>query len=117
MNARAACNEVNRSGNTGAYFNVLFHASEKGLSLDTRGREWDRVTSRSSSSIATDLLVIDVPRSADNTPTSPPAAVWSMSVTCSWPPAQLIRGGGAELSEGRAQRPVRPVGRAVRRCG
>ena len=35
-----------------------------GLSLLTRGREWDLVTSRSERSAATVLLVIDVPRSA-----------------------------------------------------
>jgi len=63
MNALAACREPNRSGKTGAYFIVLNHASEYGLSLETRGREWDLVTSRSASRVATVLLVIEVPRS------------------------------------------------------
>src|SRR6476659_3076238 len=67
MNCRAACRELNRSGNTGAYFSVLFHASLNGLSLETLGLEWDRVTPRSSSRAATGLLVIDVPRSACTT--------------------------------------------------
>src|SRR5450756_1687532 len=64
MNALASSNEPKRSGNTGANFNVLNHDSEYGLSLETRGREWDLVTSRSDSNAATVLLVMDVPRSA-----------------------------------------------------
>src|SRR5450631_990178 len=67
MNALAACRELNRSGNTGAYFSVLFHAWENGLSLETLGLEWERVTPRSSRRVATGLLVIDVPRSACTT--------------------------------------------------
>ena len=38
--------------------------SENGLSLLTRGREWERVTPRSASSAETGLEVIEVPRSA-----------------------------------------------------
>src|SRR5674476_1459094 len=64
MNERASASEPKRSGNTGANFSVLNHDSEYGLSLETRGREWDLVTSRSDSNAATVLLVIDVPRSA-----------------------------------------------------
>lgn len=59
--ALAACRLVNRSGNAGAYFRVLFHASEYGLSLETLGLEW------ASSRVATGLLVIAVPRSACTT--------------------------------------------------
>src|SRR5664279_3009727 len=57
----AACRELNRSGNAGAYFSVLCHASEYGSSLETVGLEWERVTPRSSRRVATGLLVIDVP--------------------------------------------------------
>src|SRR4051794_15340767 len=64
MNARAWARDANRSGKTGAYFKVLNQASLYGLSLDTLGREYDRVTVRSSSSSATDFEVIEVPRSA-----------------------------------------------------
>src|SRR5450759_192874 len=64
MNALASSNEAKRSGNPGANFNFVNHDCEYGLSLDTRGREWDLVTSRSDSNAATVLLVIDVPRSA-----------------------------------------------------
>src|SRR5665647_2072904 len=46
----------------GAYFKVLNQASEYGLSLETLGRECDLVTSKSDSSAATVLDVIDVPR-------------------------------------------------------
>ncbi|RGC64951.1 hypothetical protein C5N14_31095 [Micromonospora sp. MW-13] len=67
MNVRAWARDANRSGNTGAYFNVLNQASLYGLSLDTFGRECERVTSRSSSRSATDFDVIDVPRSACTT--------------------------------------------------
>ena len=42
-------------GTPGAYFNVLNSDSEYGLSLDTRGRECDRVTSRSASSVGDGL--------------------------------------------------------------
>ena len=62
MNVLASASEPKRSGNTGANFNVLNHDSEYGLSFETRGREWDRVTSRSDSSAATVLDVMDVPR-------------------------------------------------------
>src|SRR5674536_331552 len=67
MNALASAREPKRSGNTGANFNVLNHDSEYGLSFETRGREWDLVTSRSESSAATVLDVMDVPRSACTT--------------------------------------------------
>src|SRR5659263_308903 len=67
MNALASVSEPKRSGNTGANFNVLNHDSEYGLSLETRGREWGLVTSRSASSAATGLDVMDVPRSACTT--------------------------------------------------
>src|SRR5450830_467292 len=67
MNERASAREPKRSGNTGANFSVLNHDSEYGLSFETRGREWDRVTSRSESSAATVLDVMDVPRSACTT--------------------------------------------------
>ena len=55
MKALACWRDPNRSGKTGAYFKVLNHASEYGLSLDTRGREWDRVTSRSASRVGDGL--------------------------------------------------------------
>lgn len=64
MKVRASAREPKRSGNTGANFSVLNHASLQGLSLLTRGRECDRVTSKSESNAATVFLVIDVPRSA-----------------------------------------------------
>src|SRR5660398_124792 len=67
MNALASVSEPKRSGNTRANFNVLNHDSEHGLSLLTRGRLWDLVTSRSESSAATVLDVMDVPRSACTT--------------------------------------------------
>src|SRR5664280_956272 len=67
MNALASAREPKRSGNTGANFNVLNHDSEYGLSLDTRGRLWDLVTSRSANNAATVLDVMDVPRSACTT--------------------------------------------------
>src|SRR5450830_2176981 len=67
MNVLASVTEPNRSGNTWANFNVLNHDSEYGLSFETRGREWDRVTSRSESNAATVLDVMDVPRSACTT--------------------------------------------------
>jgi len=64
MHARAAPMEPNRSKNTGAYFRVLNQPSLNGLSFETRGRECERVTSRSASNAATVLLIIEVPRSA-----------------------------------------------------
>src|ERR1700759_3096844 len=67
MNCLASDSDPKRSGNSGPYFSVLNSDSEYGLSLDTLGRECDRVTSRSASSAATVLLVIDVPRSACTT--------------------------------------------------
>src|SRR5674476_1592402 len=67
MKLLASVTESKRSGNTGANFNVLNHDSEYGLSFETRGREWDLVTSRSESSAATVLDVMDVPRSACTT--------------------------------------------------
>jgi hypothetical protein len=45
MNCLASQSDPKRSGNSGPYFNVLNNDSEYGLSLDTRGRECDRVTS------------------------------------------------------------------------
>src|ERR1700755_118242 len=71
MNCLAWQSDPKRSGNSGPYFKVLNNDSEYGLSLDTRGRECDRVTSRSASSAATVLLVIDVPRSACTTRGTP----------------------------------------------
>src|SRR3954462_5246227 len=67
MNCLASQIDPKRSGNAGPYFNILNSDSEYGLSLDTRGRECDRVISRSASSVATVLLVIEVPRSACTT--------------------------------------------------
>ena len=67
MKVRAAPRKWNRSGKIGAYFNVLNHASLKGLSLETLGREWDWVICRSASRAETSLLVIEVPRSACTT--------------------------------------------------
>src|SRR5664279_2124422 len=61
---RASARQPKRSGNVGAYFNVLNQASEYGLSLETFGRECDLGASRSDSNAATVLEVIDVPRSA-----------------------------------------------------
>src|SRR5580692_1567442 len=62
--AVAAWIEGNRAGKPGRYFRVLNCASEYGLSLETWGREWDWVMPRSASSRATDLEVIEEPRSA-----------------------------------------------------
>src|ERR1700730_5932803 len=76
MNCLACQSDPKRSGNSGPYFNVLNSDSENGLSLDTRGRECDRVTSRSASSAATVLLVIDVPRSACTTCGTP----WTVKI-------------------------------------
>ena len=56
--------EPNRSGNAGRYFSVLNCASEKGLSLDTWGRECVLVTPRSARRKATDFETIAEPRSA-----------------------------------------------------
>jgi hypothetical protein len=55
---------MKRSGKPGRYSSVLKADSEKGLSLETWGREWVLVTPRSARSRATDLLVIELPRSA-----------------------------------------------------
>ena len=95
MKVRAWVREPNRSGKTGEYLHVLNHDSEYGLSLLTCGREWDRVTDRSSNNVATLLEVIAVPRSACTTVGAPctpkicfiisvastPASVW-----CTWAP-------------------------------
>src|SRR6476469_9556852 len=67
MNFLDSVSDPKRSGNSGPYFRVLNSASEYGLSFETRGLEYDRVTSRSASRAATVLLVIDVPRSACTT--------------------------------------------------
>ena len=66
MKALASDRQEKRSGNNGPYFIVLNKLSLYGLSLLTRGLEWDRVTSKSASSAATVLDVIEVPRSALN---------------------------------------------------
>ena len=50
MNSIAAKSDPNRSGNSGPYCSVLNNDSENGLSFDTRGRECERVTSRSARS-------------------------------------------------------------------
>src|SRR6476646_8322498 len=78
MNCLASLSDPKHSGNSGQYFKVLNNDSEYGLSLDTRGRECDRVTSRSASSATTVLLVIEVPRSACTTRGTP----WTVK-TCS----------------------------------
>ena len=67
MNLLASGSEPKRSGKTGANFNVLNRVSEYGLSFETRGLEWERVTSKSESNVARLLLVIDVPLSACTT--------------------------------------------------
>src|SRR5450830_30131 len=64
QNVRASWTVLKRRGKSCRYFIVLNCASEKGLSFDTRGREWDRVTPRSTRSAETGLDVIEVPRSA-----------------------------------------------------
>ena len=56
--------EPKRSGNSGRYFMVRNWDSEKGLSLETYGREWVLVTPRSASSWAMTLDFIEEPRSA-----------------------------------------------------
>lgn len=53
-----------RSGKSGRYLSVLKLDSLKGLSFETWGRECVLVTPRSESSRATDLLLIELPRSA-----------------------------------------------------
>jgi hypothetical protein len=65
-----------RSGRVGAYFSALNQASEYETSMETFGRGCDLATSRSDSSAATVLEVIDVPRSASTTcgNLQPPAA-------------------------------------------
>src|SRR5450759_1109510 len=67
MHALESARELKRSADKGENFNVLNHDSEYGLAFETRGREWDRVTSRSESNAATVLDVMDVPRSACTT--------------------------------------------------
>jgi hypothetical protein len=79
MNCLASLSDPKHSGNSGPYLSVLNNDSEYGLSLDTRGRECDRVTSRSASRVATVLLVIDVPRSACTTRGTPCTAIRSLS--------------------------------------
>src|SRR5665811_1325199 len=64
QNARASWTVAKDPGKSCRYFIVLNWASENGLSLLTRGREWVRVTPRSTSSAETGLEVIEVPRSA-----------------------------------------------------
>jgi len=48
--------DANAAGKSGRYFRVRNCASENGLSLDTRGRERERVTPRSSSSADTGFV-------------------------------------------------------------
>src|SRR6202453_3165237 len=93
MNCLASQSDPKRSGNAGPYFNVLNNDSEYGLSLDTRGRECDRVTSRSASSAATVLLVIEVPRSACTTCATPCTALGDRAVVESAPPLEQQRHG------------------------
>src|SRR5450759_1091072 len=64
QNARASWTVAKDPGKSCRYFIVLNCASENGLSLLTRGREWERVTPRSASRAETGLEVIEVPRSA-----------------------------------------------------
>jgi hypothetical protein len=47
LNARASSRAAKVPGKTGQYLRVLNAASEKGLSLETCGREWLRVMFRS----------------------------------------------------------------------
>src|SRR5207302_11230436 len=61
---RASSMEAKRPGNSGQYLRVLNWASEKGLSSETWGLEWDLVIPRSASRKATGLEVMDEPRSA-----------------------------------------------------
>jgi hypothetical protein len=61
QNTRASWTVAKDPGKSDRYFIVLNCASLNG-SLLTRGREWDRVTPRSTSSAETGLEVIDVPR-------------------------------------------------------
>ena len=61
---RASASDPKWPGKAGAYFNVLNAASLKGSSLLTWGRLWLRETPRSTSSCATGLEVMEVPRSA-----------------------------------------------------
>src|SRR5487761_882264 len=64
LKARASSRVAKLPGNAGQYLRVLNADSEYGLSLDTRGREWLRLTWRSASSWVTVLDVIEVPLSA-----------------------------------------------------
>ena len=64
QNARASGRDPKLPGKAEAYFRVLNAASLNGLSLLTCGRLWLRATPRSTSSCATGLEVMDVPRSA-----------------------------------------------------
>src|SRR3954470_22171268 len=64
QNARASSMQPNRSGKSGRYFRVRNCASEYGLSLEVRGREWVFVTPRSASRNATGLDAIEEPLSA-----------------------------------------------------
>ena len=56
--------DPNWPGNAGQYLRVLNCASEKGLSSETWGREWDWAMFSLAYSPATVLEVIEVPRSA-----------------------------------------------------
>ena len=62
--ARACSSAPNRFGNSGRYLKVRNCASENGLSLLTRGREWLAAMPRSENNSATSLLRMGVPRSA-----------------------------------------------------
>ena len=64
MKTRAASTDGKNSGNSGRYFSVLNCASEKGLSLETCGREWLFEIPRSAKSSASDLAFIVAPPSA-----------------------------------------------------
>ena len=90
---RASSRLPKRAGKSGRYFSVLNWASENGLSLETWGREWLRVTPRSASNSATGLLVIDVPRSAwrNNWP-GPIPCVAQVSAINRWASAADSRG-------------------------
>ena len=62
--ARACSSAPNRFGNSGRYLKVRNYASENGLSLLTRGREWLAAMPRSENNSATSLLRMGAPRSA-----------------------------------------------------
>src|SRR5690625_3168802 len=78
INDRASVKEAKRSGNTGAYFMDLNNECDYGWSLLTGCLECDRVTSRSESTVATVLEVIEVPRSACTTCGIP----WIPKISC-----------------------------------